>query len=120
MASREQRRRPVSSRQAAMALSDKNNALLDVLNAILLAHGQGPEKRLAVANVHYKGQPRRQVAMEQLGDRFVVYLITDELPIEEIVPPTLWQRIVEWLKARLRQPQPVAKEDTDDTVPRND
>lgn len=120
MPSDHRRPRPTSARQAAIDLSAKNNALLDVLNAILLAHGQGPEKRLAVSNVYYKGQPRRQIAMEQLGDRFVVYLITDELPIEEVVPPTLWQRIMEWIKARLRQPQPAQKEDTDGNAPRND
>lgn len=56
----------------------RHDALLTVLNAILLAYGEGPEKRLAVSNA-YVGAPRREVRAEPMErDRFIVYL----LPVE--------------------------------------
>lgn len=51
-----------------------HDALLSVLNAILLAYGQGPQGRVAVARSVYEGRRRRNVAVESLGDRIVVYL----------------------------------------------
>lgn len=49
-------------------------SILDVMNAVLLAYGEGPQHRLAVSNRYYLNQKRRELAMEALGDRFVLYL----------------------------------------------
>lgn len=67
-------RRRVTRNVAAASWQKRHDALLTVLNAILLAKGDGPQHRLAVANVFYEGVPRRNVAVEQVADRIVVYL----------------------------------------------
>lgn len=51
-----------------------HDALLDVLNAVLLAHGQAPDGRLAVAHVYYKGRQRHPVIVESIDDRIVIRL----------------------------------------------
>jgi len=56
-----------------MAWREKHDALLTVLNAVLLAHGSGPDGRLRVVD-HYTGRPRRNVAVEPVSDGILVYL----------------------------------------------
>lgn len=71
------KRRAVAVRSSlgeAVAWKRRHDALLDVLNAILLAYGQGDERRLPVSNA-YHGMPRRPIITEPLrGDAFIVYL----------------------------------------------
>ncbi len=54
------------------AEKEVDSALLDVLNAILLAHGNGPDCRLSIAKAYYVGRQRRNVVLEELPDRIVV------------------------------------------------
>lgn len=75
-------RRKVSGLNEARIWRDRYDALLNVVNAILLAKGDGPQHRLGIANVFYEGQRQRQVAVEALGDRIVVYLE----PVKEEAP----------------------------------
>jgi len=105
-------RRHVDARQAAILLASKNDDLLDILNAVLLAYGEGPDRRLAVAREYTIGQLRRQIGVKGLpGGGFVIHLETAGLPIA--ARPTPWQRLIAWITARLRRPAPVAQEDTD-------
>lgn len=70
----------------ARSWKERHDALLTVLNAILLAYGDGPEKRIVVTNA-YVGQPRRGVATEPIGtDRFIVYLEKEDTnaPSQEV------------------------------------
>ena len=75
-------RTPARARAAAgevKAWKDRHDALLTVLNALLYAYGDGPEKRVPVSNA-YLGQPRRPVVTEPMGgQRFIVYLGKEEL-----------------------------------------
>lgn len=60
----------------------KMDSLLDVINAVCLAYGNGPECRIAVSNA-YVGKRRREVIIEAMrGERFIVYLapVTQEEP----------------------------------------
>lgn len=65
------------ARRSSADWKAKHDALLDVLNAILLAHGSGEERRLVVGG-GYVGQARREVAVERvpgiLEGSLVVYL----------------------------------------------
>ena len=87
-----------AARQRASAAGEvrswkaRHDALLDVLAAILLAKGDGRDKRLAIAHVYYTGRQRRPVVVEDLGNRLVVRFESEELA----APPELsrWQRII--------------------------
>lgn len=71
---RAQRRRTAAHQEAA-AWKGRHDALLTILNAVLLAYGDSSdERRLSIANEVYYGQPRRNVAVLPLGRRIVVYL----------------------------------------------
>ena len=62
----------------------QHDILLTVLNAILLAYGEGPDKRLAIANAYYNGHQRREVDIINHGDRIIVRLVP--LPVTEEEP----------------------------------
>lgn len=70
----------------------QHDALLDILNGILNAKGDGPQKRLAIGKPYFDA-PRRTVAVEATGDRVVVYLEGEGAP-----DPSLWVRFVTWLR----------------------
>lgn len=75
-------RRKASANAEAAKWKAKYDALLVVVDAILLAYGQGPQHRLAVADAFYVGRPRQNVAVESLHDRVIVYLE----PAPELAP----------------------------------
>ena len=62
---------------------DQHDALLTVLNAILLAYGSGPEARIAVANAYYRGAQRRNVRTEQMLDGILIYLEPTKIVTKE-------------------------------------
>ena len=57
-------------------------ALLDIVNAMCRAHGSGDQFRVAVADAHYMGKIRRNVAVERLPDRIIVYLEPEPAPVQ--------------------------------------
>lgn len=61
------------AQQAERDWHERHDALLTVLNAILLAYGNGPDGRLRVVD-HYVGQPRRDVSVEPVADGILVRL----------------------------------------------
>lgn len=71
------KRQAVSTRSAAgeaRSWKRRHDALADVVNAILLAYGHGPERRLPVSNA-YHGLPRRDIITEPINaGAFIVYL----------------------------------------------
>lgn len=100
MTSREERRRRgAPSKSASIEWKERHDALLTVLNAVLLAKGDGPDRRLAIGDAYYAGQPRRNVVVEHFPGRIIVYLEAHELPVED--PPSRWARLIAWLRARL-------------------
>lgn len=69
--------------------------LLDVLNAVLWAYGQGPEHRLAISREMATAAQRRPVHMEEAeGGHYVLYIepepvTEDSEPDEELVEAML-------------------------------
>ena len=97
---RQQRRaRGASSRSESIRWKDRHDALMDVLNGILNAKGDGPEKRMAIGDAYFDA-PRRPVIVEPMQGRVVVYLGKGDAPIEEQL--SAWARFVAWLR-RIRQ-----------------
>lgn len=66
----------------AQSWQGRYTALLDVMNAVLYAYGQGDQHRLAVAHKILRGMPRRNVAVEELDDRIVIYLEGERAAID--------------------------------------
>ena len=67
-------RRRAGAHAEAERWRQKHDAVLTIVNAILLAYGDGEQHRMAIASSVFTGKPRRNVAVESLGDRIVVYL----------------------------------------------
>lgn len=68
--------RRVRARRASVPWRERHDALLAVLNALLLAHGQGPNSVMVVSGA-YVGKPRRNVLTEPRPGTFggfIVYL----------------------------------------------
>lgn len=69
------RRRRQAAASEAAAWRERHDALLDVLNAILLANGG----RMRIGN-GYVGQPRRHVAIEPVTDGGIIVILEGFAP----------------------------------------
>jgi len=89
------RSRTSSAAGEARSWKGRHDALLDVLAAVLYARGEGPDHRLAVAHVHYRGRKRRPVVLEDLGNRLVIRFEGQDT-LETLETPELsrWERIL--------------------------